>query len=386
MLASVLHAPLGDGLVLARAGERAVHILNATAADVWRLACDAAPGCGEDWLVRRVQARYGLDESAARREIRALMDGWRRAGLVEPLDEFVPAPLPDDWITGGSTPAPLGAGQIAVELAGVAMGVEIESGEVAAAVRSALEPMIQPRAGGSCRNILRVAGPVDRWTLSVNDEPAMSGVGADEIVVVVLRLLIDLACRAEGRLFLAHGAGLELPDGRGLLLVAPSGSGKTTLATALNAEGYGLLNDDVVPIDLHGRMLGLSAPICLKAGSWSILTSRRPDLRDRPAVMRYGEPVRFLPPAGNRPGRPLAPALLIFPRYQSGSTPRAEPMSPEAALGALIRSESILRDLTQSRLEALTRWIGSIPAHALTFPDLESAIGLVRGLATSEPG
>ena len=39
----------------------------------------------------------------------------------------------------------------------------------------------------------------------------------------------------------------------------------------------------------------------------------------------------------------------------------------------MIAAESVIPDLTQDKLLALTRWIGSAPGFALTYPNLENA-------------
>ncbi len=49
-------------------------------------------------------------------------------------------------------------------------------------------------------------------------------------------------------------------------------------------------------------------------------------------------------------------------------------------LQGLIEAQSVIAELTQDKLLALTRWISSAPAFALTYPDLESALAMIAGL------
>ncbi len=125
--------------------------------------------------------------------------------------------------------------------------------------------------------------------------------------------------------------------------------------------------------------MALGLPLCLKPGSWSVLAGCRPDLAQAPVVQRCGQAVRLLPPTGRPVMGPPTPAPFLFPRYRPGEAPRCEPLSPERALQGLIEAEAVIRDLTQAKLDALVRWVSAVPAYALTYPDLGSALQLVRG-------
>ena len=256
--------------------------------------------------------------------------------------------------------------------------------------RAALTPLLALLRRAShipAAPVLQLRGCTERWRLAwagATTELA-SGHEADAALTAVLRALIDLACLAKDRLLVIHGAGLALPDGTGLLLIAPGGSGKTTLATALNAEGLALLSDDVVPVDETGRLVALHTPICVKAGSWPVLARQRPDLAAAPTLQRYGQPVRYLPPLGPSPAKPLTPRLLLFPRYQPGCAPHTEALTPEQALQELIEAEAVIRDLTQAKLTALARWVSALPAQSLTYPDLASGLALARAALSKHP-
>ena len=49
-------------------------------------------------------------------------------------------------------------------------------------------------------------------------------------------------------------------------------------------------------------------------------------------------------------------------------------------LRGLIEAESVIPDLTQAKLLALTRWIASAPGFALTYPTLDHALAMIAGL------
>ena len=157
------------------------------------------------------------------------------------------------------------------------------------------------------------------------------------------------------------------------------------MATALNAKGYALLSDDVVPVTLTGKLLGLGTPICLKAGSWSVLAALRPDIASTQSLERYDQAVRYLPPLGDGSAAPLPLGLLLFPRYQPGSVPHCQALSPEEALQHIIEAEAVIRNLSQAKLDALASWVSSAPAYALCYPDLDSALALIQQLTDNLP-
>ena len=231
---------------------------------------------------------------------------------------------------------------------------------------------------GRIVHCLHLAGSVADWTLWLDDAVEAEGQGADDALVMTVRTLVDIGCDQSKRLMVIHGAGLALDDERGLLLIAPGGSGKTTLAAALNAAGYGLLSDDVVPVTQGGELVGLGMPLCLKAGSWPVLSSCRSDLDESAIVWRYGAPVRYVPPCGQRVDGLLRPGLLLFPRYQPCSMAELTALTPEEVLQGVVEAEAVIRDLNQEKLEAIARWVSSTPAYALTYPDLASGLELVR--------
>ena len=122
----------------------------------------------------------------------------------------------------------------------------------------------------------------------------------------------------------------------------------------------------------------MGTPICLKAGSWPVLTTLRPDITETPTLERFAQMVRYLPPLGAGSANPIPLGLLLFPCYQPDSAPHCQALSPEAALQYIIEAEAVIRNLTQSKLDALARWVSSVPAYALSYPDLDSALALVR--------
>lgn len=310
-------------------------------------------------------------------------------GLLAPLSHHLPVPrdpsAPAGWVRTPSAERSADSPIHILSLCGIRLGLHVENAELAQRTMSLCGPMATP---GESRysHPLRLDGLPHAWRVSLNSRPVARGSTANAAALAVLHRVIDLACQAEDRLLVVHGAGLVMTDARGLLLIGAGGSGKTTLACALNAEGLPLLSDDVVPVTLDGNLLGLNTPLCLKAGSGPVLARYRPDLALQPDIQRFGQDIRYLPPRGSRVNQPIRPGRLLFPRYQPDGPASLTPISPEAALQGLVEAEAVIRDLTQAKLAGLARWVATIPAWSLRYPDLDSGLAQVRAVIDSPDG
>ena len=359
---------LGTTRLLARPGERRLWLLDAASAALWDL---HAAGWDTASLAGLLAERFGLESDAARAQVLDHEAQWRRVGL---LDAATPSDLrlggPDDPVWPAPRPRPLPPGSAILTVADRRIGLAV----TAADLRGTLRDWLAPAAGaGTVDHELRLAGTADDWHLQLDGTRRTLGTSADGALVATLSILTELGCRPAERLLVVHGAGLVQPDGRGLLLVAPGGSGKSTLAAALDAAGYGVLSDDVVPVTLAGDLLGLGLPLCLKAGSWPVLAQRRPELAQAPTVQRCGQSVRYLPPRTPGPAHPVTPARLVLSHWRPDAPLQAAPLTPDEALQGLITAAAVLRDLTQTKLKSLARWIERLPAWRLTYPDLDQA-------------
>ena len=136
----------------------------------------------------------------------------------------------------------------------------------------------------------------------------------------------------------------------------------------------------MIPVTLDGQLLDPGLGPCLKAGSWPALAPWLPELGHAPLIERAGQPVRSPPPPGPIARGPLPTAAFLFPRYQPAREAALEPLDPVRVLQGLIEAESIIAELTQDKLIALTRWIASAPGFALTYPDLDRALALIAKL------
>ena len=406
----MIEATLGDHRLLARPGERRLWLLDEATAVLWDL---HTAGWGSEALAALLVERFDLAWDTAHAHVARQQALWRGSGLldVETEANLPDADTPTDWRLGGAGDPvwpppclrPLTAGDWPLRVSDRRLGVRVTDPDLREILRGWLFPIAgsgeldflqAPEHRRSAPGALPPDPEIDHevglelmpegfpptWRLTLDGTLRETGAGRDAALVATLSLLTELGCRPAERLLVIHGAGLVAPDGRGLLLVAPGGSGKSTLTAALNAQGFGLLSDDVVPVTLEGELLGLGLPLCLKAGSWPVLAEVRPDLARALTLERFGQQVRFLPSAGPPASGPLRPACCLLPRYDPDHPAVVQRLAPEETLQGIMAAEAVLRDLTQAKLAALARWVSDLPAYAIRYPTLDKGLALVHDL------
>lgn len=355
----LLTAPLADYLIVARPGSQQGKpwlVLNPLARWIWE---SHQGGLSPAEMAELLAAHFRVPLDQARAEIYPLLAIWRNAGWCAQ-----PASAAPGWALG---------------VADQCITLTVDDPALAASLER-ITGHLRVESNDPADSALRLSGTADDWRLWIDGAPAAAGDSLDEAVVKTVAALVELGCRTPQRLLTLHAAGVSRA-GRGWLLIGQGGVGKTTLATALNAHGWELLGDDVVPVTTDGQLLGIGLSLCLKAGSWPVVAPLVPDFDRIPRVHRAGQPVRFLPPPGAIVRGPLPTAAFLFPRYAPDTRPALEPLAPVAALQGIIAAESVIADLTQDTLTTLIHWIGSIPAFSLTYPDLDHALALIADAA-----
>jgi hypothetical protein len=169
--------------------------------------------------------------------------------------------------------------------------------------------------------------------------------------------------RARGR-WLVHAAGAVDPEGRAWLLAGDSGSGKSTLAYALARDGWSVLGDDGVLVEVLPQ--GVTAYAWRDALRVSTALGRHfPELRRRRALVEPGDPRRRVPmpvPLASR----AAVAAVIFLERDAADAMHA--LARTEALAALVRQSPwvMIDDAHAGRhLAALSDIARRVPAYRL---------------------
>ncbi len=388
-------APLGQtSRLLVTPQDRRWHVLDALGAELLQL---QHQGYSMEALANLVANEFGLPPEAAAARAQSYWQLWRDAGLLhtpaqaggatpaasqasqawqldQPNDPTWPAPQP--------RPRPLLAQH--VQVADRHIALHCPDPALQARLHVALGPPANTTSS-TVDHVLALCGTANAWQLTLEGATLTEGSTPDQALVATLGTLVELGCRPAERLLVVHGAGVVGADGTGTLLVARGGSGKTTLAAALDAAGYPLLSDDVVPTTLAGQLLGLGLPLCLKPGSWPVLAPARPDIARHPPLQRLGQTVRYLPPRHPAAGAAVPAARILLTRYAPGQAASCESVSPEAALQALVEAECVWRNITQAKVTALANWLNHVPAYRLHYPSLAAGLQQVQALAGGPP-
>ncbi|HEV2746151.1 MAG TPA: HprK-related kinase A [Allosphingosinicella sp.] len=183
---------------------------------------------------------------------------------------------------------------------------------------------------------------------------------------------------------LLHASTVER-GGKALVMTGHSGSGKSTLAAILGERGWRLMGDEFALLDpADGSLHAFPRAISLKNGAISVVAGIADRARLGPLLQ--GTPkgaIRHLRPnqeALARMAEPAAPALLLFPRFGRDLSPELRPVGAAEAFVRLTQASTNYVALGEAGFTALTGLIGAVPAHAIDYPDTESALALVDRL------
>jgi hypothetical protein len=378
-------------LVLDRAGGRA-HVLNSSAAWIWNL-LDGERSV--DDVVAVVVSASGLEPVRIRADVTATVERFVAAGLLgaapEGPDARSPTTGPD---VGSRRPPATGTEPVArhrlgpYRAIGLVATVAVDDPAIAAALASLLAGLVDQRE------------PQVRYVVTDHDDPrhrahldgALIG-AADDPDAIVAAVLVDLNRRAieqaTGRL-LFHAGAVDL-GGVAVALPAASGSGKSTLTAALVAGGAGYLSDEAAVIHPDTFVVEpYRKPIALAAASVdAVARSTGAPRAGRPRIGDVGPaPSKaHLAPSAFGPSSSGAPlAALVFPQYVPGATTELLPLGVEDALVALVPCTFAATWSLTDALDRVVALVESVPAHRLTFSDLDSATSCIRGsIRTGDP-
>jgi len=197
---------------------------------------------------------------------------------------------------------------------------------------------------------------------------------------LALRDAIAASLQATPPAAILHASGISL-GGEGVVMAALSGSGKTTLAAGLIAAGGKLVSDDLLPLCADGEAIApLPFALSVKSASWPIVGGLFPVLHDSTVFGNRNLKIRyFWPGQAHAEKNPVPARLIVLPRWDRQARAATTALSPDEAIKLLIETGTRLIAGTGA-LAAFARFGENIPAYAITYPDLDAGIGLVKAL------
>jgi hypothetical protein len=360
--------------------------LNATAASIWSQLC-------EDRTVKQVVDSvanvWSIDSQAARSVVLPMLRLWRRNGLLrgsprEPLSQrFVEEdtaaavepvqPILSDWK------------QRHYRMLETAFSIRFSDSALEALVDPVLSHLAIDEPSGDARTMAivdtgREIQVIEGYRI-IGRCPTRRG-----LAPLIHGLLGLISIRAYPYLFAIHGSGLARPDGA-LILAGRSGSGKTTMAAALMAAGWDYMSDDTILL-APGTLEAIPVPysLSIKQGSWSLLRSKFPALRDNcvhvrsdDKLVRYLRPTHQICPAGR------AVRWVGFPhRSANGSSSIRSLDCTEGIYRLLEHCCAVPKPLKCSDVRDLMQWSTHLHFFEFAVKDLDEAVQQIDGLLAGD--
>ncbi len=171
-----------------------------------------------------------------------------------------------------------------------------------------------------------------------------------------------------------------------VLLPGVSGAGKSTLTSALLKQGYQLLSDEVTVVNLNDLgVYSIPMPITLKQGSWSLLQSLYPELKESSIHCRFdGQAIRYIMPPMVERGekKRIFATHIIFPRLCDDCAGELKPLTVLAALAKLDTCGYQIQDeLGVGKAESILNWLAGLDAYQLSYQHFDQAIEAIEGLS-----
>ena len=183
------------------------------------------------------------------------------------------------------------------------------------------------------------------------------------------------------RFLLLHAASVER-DGRALLLTGHSGAGKSTLGALLGENGWRFMGDEFALLGLEdGRLHPFPRAVSLKNELLGLFDRVDPG---RLGPVLTGTPkgrIRHLRPNPESIARmeePATPALILFPRFGRDLEPAVREVGAAEAFMRLTQASTNYVALGERGFDALTHFVGALPARAIDYADTAQAVNAGR--------
>ena len=315
---------------------------------------------------------FGIEKNDVEQDVVALAAKWREANLIVDAE---PAGLREE-----ESQPPVAKFQCDLVIAcnGAPVRLRCEEPILAGLLEAVTAPAKHPDGGD--QSVIDVlyrdeiySGWMDGQISWTSDDRALARHWA-------LRDVITASLQASSPAAIMHASGISF-GGDGIVIAAFSGSGKTTLAAGLIAAGGKLISDDLLPLCAYGEALSpLPFALSAKSGSWPVVGDLFPALHDSTIFGNRNLQIRyFWPGKAQAEKNPVPARLIVLPRWDRQAKAETTALSPNETVELLIETGTRLVD-SEGALAAFARFGESVPAYAITYPDLDAGIGLVKSL------
>jgi len=185
---------------------------------------------------------------------------------------------------------------------------------------------------------------------------------------------------------IVHGSAIT--DGRStILFTAPCGGGKSTIAALLQAQGFQVVSDDMVPIDAKtGKIYPFPTPISVKEGAVVTLLPLYPDLENS-QLFEYpaqSKQVRYLTfdHAPQKKGMINRAKALIFIRFDPTIDFQIETVSKLDAIKRFNNEAWV--SSTPENARRYINWFIKLPVYQLTYSNNEKAVEAINQIFKGE--
>lgn len=214
------------------------------------------------------------------------------------------------------------------------------------------------------------------WEIIYDNNIIFSGKDLDNLSILAISHILELAIRKDPYLILLHASGVSY-NNHSIIFPAIGGSGKSTLCAALITKGFSYINDDVIPVAYDSGKL-VSLPFCLgiKQGSWSVLKDYYPEIGEKHIFGRNNLKIKYLsPPLIRYTNKHYQPRFLVIPHYEEGSPCLLKKTSSTNGLKAIIEGESLMTlPIKDNDIEYLVKWVDGLDCYKLEYSNLDEAI------------
>lgn len=181
---------------------------------------------------------------------------------------------------------------------------------------------------------------------------------------------------------LLHASCVE-KDGRAVVMTGESGSGKSTLAAMLGERGWRLMGDEFALLDPDsGHVFPFPRLVSLKNQAIGVMAAITPADRFGPLLKETPKgDIRHMIPRADATARMeegARPAILLYPRY--GHADAVRDVGQGESFMRLTQASTNYVAMGERGFDALTRFVGAVPARALDFADGDSGVAMVERL------